>query len=100
MKLILLMGLLSFSLGDAAWCGSVEPKFVLCKSKKVVRSIQIEPTADGCRTIYSKAGVERVVGQGKNPLSCDQVMKNIRKNLEGADWKCKEVPALTSSEMN
>lgn len=72
--------------------------YVMCRNKKLVRTIRIENIPDGCRTLYTKMGVDSVVGSAKNRTSCDSFLANVRKNLEGADWKCKEVSSAVVSD--
>ena len=80
--------------------GAVEKGgMVMCRSQKTVRTIRVTDGPDGCQTVYTKAGVDRVVGNAKSKQSCVQVMKNIRGNLEGAAWRCKDVSAATFSDV-
>lgn len=71
---------------------------VMCKSQKIVRTIRVAPGGEGCQTIYTKSGVDKVVGGGKNQYSCLEVMKNIRTNLEGAAWKCRDISSSAVSD--
>ena len=73
--------------------------FVLCKNEKAVRSIRVEfdKKTALCRTIYSKGGVDREEGSGKSIASCESVKGNIRKNLESASWKCRDVDSAQVS---
>jgi hypothetical protein len=65
---------------------------VVCKNNRVVRTIRVNNEKDGsCRTIYTKFGVDRVVGNAKYKTSCLQFLNNIKTNLEGASWSCREV---------
>ena len=72
--------------------------FVMCKSQKIVRTIRVTPGGEGCQTIYTKSGIDKVVGGGKNSVSCIEVMKNIRTNLEGAAWKCRDISSAAVSD--
>lgn len=78
--------------------------YVLCKNSKIVRSIRIFENDEGenkCVTLYTKAGVDRVVGKGRNFSSCRSVLNNIRGNLESATWTCRDITAkskITVSE--
>lgn len=68
--------------------------YVMCRSQKTIRTIRVEKVDNGeCRTVYTKAGVDRPVGNAKNPESCVSFLNNIRKNLEGASWNCRDISA-------
>ena len=47
--------------------------------------------SDNCKTIYTKAGKDRVVGEGQFWKSCEDILKNIKGNLEEAGWKCRKI---------
>lgn len=66
--------------------------YVMCKNRKIVRTIRVEANEKGaCKTIYTKAGVDRIVGNGIRVNSCIGYLKNIEGNLGKASWKCKDV---------
>jgi hypothetical protein len=67
--------------------------FVLCKSKKDVRTIRVlaEPGGSGCTTMYTKAGQDKIVSGSRYLGSCKSVLKSIRANLEAASWNCRTV---------
>lgn len=46
---------------------------------------------ENCLTVYSKGGVEKVVGDAVNDSSCLKFYNNIKSNLKDAGWTCKEV---------
>lgn len=71
--------------------------YVLCKNKKVVRTIRIQEIQDGCVTTYTKAGVDKVVGQGQHLTSCQSFLDNIKGNLEEAAWKCRDISSAQLS---
>ena len=67
------------------------PRFVYCKLGEVIRTIRtVDVPGDGCKAVYTKAGIDRDVGKGKNWASCEKVIDNIRSNLEEAAWRCRE----------
>lgn len=73
--------------------------YVMCRNKKIVRTIRVEMgsnTEANCETLYTKAGVDRVVGNGVNKESCERVVNNIRGNLEAAAWKCRDISAKSN----
>jgi len=68
--------------------------YVMCRQKKIVRTIRVEVGIGGksnCKTLYTKGGVDRVVGNGVHTQSCMRVANNIRGNLEAASWKCRDI---------
>lgn len=75
---------------------------VLCKHNKTVRTLRVEVGQDQlCRAIYTKDGVDETIGSGQYQNSCVEIVANVRKNLEGAKWNCREVKeARTSNILN
>lgn len=66
--------------------------YLLCKNKKLVRTVRVEKIASGgCRTKYTKDGSDQNVGESQSVQICLKVLRNIRINLEKADWKCKDI---------
>ncbi len=65
----------------------------MCKNKKTVRTIRVVQNENRCVTMYSKGGIDKVVGAGKFGSTCDTVLRNIKMNLERAAWTCKETTA-------
>lgn len=85
------------SLGQAAELGE---SLVLCKHNKTVRTLRVEIDKDQvCRTIYTKQGVDEVIGSGQNHQSCSEFVTNVRKNLEDAKWSCREVKEARTSNV-
>ena len=73
--------------------------YVICKNNGQVRTIRVEVDAQNmCHTIYSKQGVEKSVGSGKNLGSCTQFLSNVRVNIEKSGWKCRDVESATVDE--
>lgn len=69
----------------------------LCKNDKSVRTLRTEKADDGsCKAIYTKQGVDQVVGSSTHEDSCVTVIDGIRKTLEESVWKCKDVAAQIS----
>lgn len=66
--------------------------FFICKNLKNIRTLRLEKTQGECRTIYTKAGKDRVIGQGQFEESCFKFLSNVKSNLEKAGWNCKEAP--------
>lgn len=72
---------------------------ILCKNQKTVRTIRVEvdQAKSYCKTIYTKSGVDSIVGSGQYSKSCEQIADNVKKNLETANWDCREVQQSKSS---
>ena len=69
-------------------------KFVMCRNGKTVRTLRIEanPSESGSWiTTYTKNGKDEIVGEGRNPASCDDVLERVQKTLESYSWKCKDM---------
>ena len=70
--------------------------YVICKNNSQVRTIRIVVDDKNiCHTIYTKLGVDKNVGGGKNKMSCSQFLDNIKVNLEKSNWKCRDVESAT-----
>lgn len=69
-----------------------------CSSASHVRSIAVwdrraqNSSADySCYTVYTKAGVDDVVGRGTWLDSCQKIADNIVRNLKNAGWRCRSL---------
>ncbi len=72
--------------------------YVMCRDKKVVRTIRVTSSGEQCTTVYTKSGVDKIVSAGKSKQGCMDVMQNIKGNLEGAQWKCKDISQASVTE--
>lgn len=72
---------------------------VLCKNNKTVRTLRVEREDDRCHAIYTKQGVDSVIGSGQNTASCEDFVQGVRKNLEEARWSCREAKEARSSSI-
>ncbi len=73
----------------------------LCKNKKNVRTIRVHIGKDGiCHTWYSKEGIEKSVGYGKNQESCLSILENIKTNLEKSNWSCRDITSTRISSFS
>lgn len=80
--------------------GPMSEKLVLCKNKKIVRTLRVEKGDDNkCRAIYTKEGVDATIGSGQYMESCAEYISNVRKNLEEAHWSCRDVKEARSSSL-
>lgn len=73
--------------------------YIICKLGKTVRSLRVEKNSDGCRSIYTKAGIDSEVGNGQWVQSCVDIVRNIESNLKEAGWKCRDLPNAHVSEL-
>jgi hypothetical protein len=71
--------------------GEKAANFVLCKNQKAVRTIRIMPGGRGCKTTYSKAGVDEVVAENRFLAGCKESLKTIQEHLEASRWACRSV---------
>lgn len=69
-------------------------KYVMCRNGKTVRTLRIETNPKDSAswvTTYTKNGKDEVVGEGRNPASCDDVLARVQKTLETNSWKCRDM---------
>lgn len=93
-----LIAVLFFS--PSAFAGLNNNKLILCKSKKVVRTLRVEVADDNkCHAIYTKQGIDATIGSGQYLNSCTQIVSNVRNNLEEAKWSCREVKEAKVSSL-
>lgn len=86
----LIMAISSVALAETT--RALEPEsFTLCRLNNIARSIRVEREDEQCFTLYTRAGVDRVVGRGRHSASCEGILDNIRGNLEAAAWDCRDV---------
>ncbi len=73
--------------------GSPQPNMVLCKNKSFVRTIRVEDNKaqNLCETKYTKQGIDKTIGSAMQKESCIKILENVKTNLEGAGWKCKDI---------
>lgn len=65
--------------------------FVICDRQRDVRWIRVFSSNDGkCKTVYSKDGYSQVVSSATFFSSCESVLNNVKKNVEGGGFKCRE----------
>lgn len=65
--------------------------FVICDRQRDIRWMRVFSSSDGkCKTVYSKDGYSQVVSSATFYSSCEAVLKNVQKNVEGGGFKCRE----------
>lgn len=75
--------------------------FVICDRQKDVRWIRVYSSNDGkCKTVYSKDGYSQVVSSATFFSSCESVLNNVKKNVEGGGFKCHEAVLDNVIEIN
>ncbi|PIS11968.1 MAG: hypothetical protein COT73_01110 [Bdellovibrio sp. CG10_big_fil_rev_8_21_14_0_10_47_8] len=75
--------------------------YLICKNKDVVRTVRVlKKDEGGCKTMYTKEGVDKVVSESTYSAGCWKILGNIKINLEKASWKCKDISdsRVSSSE--
>lgn len=95
---VFLMVLIAIPLSSRAQSGAEKSTYLMCRNLKSIRTIRVVESSEQCTTLYTKNGVDESVASGKNKQSCYNVMANIRKNIEGAGWKCKDISAAKVTE--
>jgi hypothetical protein len=66
--------------------------YLICKNKKEVRTMRVQVAPDGiCHAYYSKEGVEKEIGSGRNHESCKNFVMSIKTNLEKSNWACRDI---------
>jgi len=73
---------------------------IICKNEKSVRTLRTDKTSAGCSAIYTKQGVDQVVGTSMRENGCDSIIDGIRKTLEGSVWKCRDVKEAVMSNLS
>lgn len=73
--------------------------YFLCKRETEVRSIRVDYVTGACRIIYTKQGIDQMMGQSTLPSDCAAVQGRIRKNLEEGSWKCRVVKESVVSDL-
>lgn len=70
----------------------VGDSFILCKNNKSVRTLRVEMDEDSkCRAIYTKQGVDEMIGAAQYSNSCVEIISKVRKKLEEGKWLCRDV---------
>jgi len=73
---------------------------VICKNEKSVRTLRTDRTPEGCRAVYTKQGVDQVVGSSMRENGCQGIIEGIRKTLEASVWKCRDVKEAVVSNLS
>lgn len=74
---------------------------IICKNDKSVRTLRTDKSSGGgCRAIYTKQGVDQVVGASMRESGCETVLEGIRKTLEGSVWKCRDIKEALVSNLS
>lgn len=75
--------------------------FVVCERQGDVRWLRVFSSNDGkCKTVYSKDGFSQVVSSATFFSSCESVLVNVRKNVEGGGFKCRDAELANVIEIN
>ena len=98
LKKILLPLLFSFGICLSLVARADDP-LLICKNKKIVRTVRITKEKGLCKTNYTKEGKTQLIGSGLNPASCQKYLEGVKKNLEASSWSCREVKASSISDV-
>lgn len=74
---------------------AANPVYWMCQHKTAVRTIRIDVADGQCRTGYAKEGQEKNSSLSQQVSTCINVFANIRRNLEQASWKCRNISGAT-----
>jgi len=96
-KLVILLMLLGAASLPVAHADDEKPSFVICRNQKNVRTVHVDKSGDNYLVSYTRNGIDKEVGRGRNRESVLKIMGNIKTNLEKSNWKCKEVSNVTST---
>ncbi len=67
---------------------------ILCKQDKMARTLRITTLQDKrCQAIYTKQGIDQVIGSSQNLEACSHFIGGVRKKLAQAHWQCRDVKA-------
>lgn len=99
LKSICLKNLLFISLIFLGGAAVADEPLLICKNKKIVRTVRITKEKGLCKTRYTKEGKTQDIGSGMNPSSCQKVLEGVRKNLEASHWSCRDVKASSVSDV-
>lgn len=88
--LVLILAFINFN----TWAAEKPEEFILCRNAKTVRTIRVQKSQEKNGewvTLYTKSGVDKVVGTGYSLESNVKIAGNIKRNLEEAGWRCRNV---------
>ncbi len=66
-------------------------KYTFCRGSSKSRTIKVVQKKNGCQTIYSKDGDEKVMATAASVDVCNGVLAKIQKNLEENSWSCQDI---------
>lgn len=74
--------------------------FYKCTRGKEMRWMRLYYQGNGkCKTVYSKGGDAKEVSTSTNYETCENVLNNIRKNLEEGAYSCEEKILMGALEL-
>lgn len=79
---------------------SESTSYLLCKRDHLVRTVRVSIVGKRCTAIYTKSGVDEIVGNSSVHSKCFEVLGNIRTNLEKGSWKCQDISSSRVSTSN
>lgn len=75
--------------------------YLMCKSGTSVRTLRMQSKGKSCVAIYTKEGVDQVVGRATKDSVCFEALSKIQKVLEAAKWTCRDISeARVSSSLD
>lgn len=74
--------------------------FYKCTKGEEIRWIRLYKEANGkCKTVYSKNGNAEDVSEAKSYSWCEEVLNNVKKNLEKGGYSCEERALVGSLDL-
>ena len=76
-------------------------EIIICKNDKTVRTLRSDKSDEGgCKAVYTKQGIDQIVGSSVRENGCETILGGIRKTLEDSVWKCREVKEAVVSHLS
>lgn len=89
---LIFVSVVGLSLAGSLAQADIGDAFVLCKHDKMVRTLRVDHISDSqCKAVYTKQGVDQVIGASQMGESCNEYLTKVRKNLEDGKWACRDV---------
>ncbi len=73
---------------------------LICKNENTIRTLRTDRTPSGCRAVYTKLGVDHIVGSSVHDTNCENIIAGIRKTLEDSVWKCRNIKEAVISNLS
>lgn len=101
-SLFMLFSNARFHIGDRAIASETKKEvFYKCTREKEMRWMRINFLKNGkCKTTYSKSGNATEVATAKSYKNCEDILNNVKINLEKGGFKCEEKVLLGAIDLD